>query len=50
VSAGKLFAPLRVALTGLSASPGIFEVLLLLGRDRSMERISSAVRYMSQNS
>ncbi|HEX4684215.1 MAG TPA: glutamate--tRNA ligase [Gemmatimonadaceae bacterium] len=50
VNAGKVFAPLRVALTGLSASPGIFEVLLLLGRDRSMERISSAVRYMSQNS
>jgi glutamyl-tRNA synthetase len=49
VSAGKLFGPLRVALTGLTASPGIFEVLSLLGRDRSMERIDSAVRYITEN-
>jgi glutamyl-tRNA synthetase len=49
VSAGKLFGPLRVALTGLTASPGIFEVLTLLGRDRSVERIDSAVRYITGN-
>jgi glutamyl-tRNA synthetase len=49
VSAGKLFGPLRVALTGLTASPGIFEVLTLLGRDRSFERIDSAVRYITEN-
>jgi glutamyl-tRNA synthetase len=49
VGAGKLFAPLRVALTGLSASPGIFEVLVLLGRDRSLERVDSAVRYITEN-
>ncbi|HEY4303830.1 MAG TPA: glutamate--tRNA ligase [Gemmatimonadaceae bacterium] len=46
---GKLFAPLRVALTGLTASPGIFEVLVLLGRDRSIERIDAAVRYITEN-
>ena len=49
IGAGKLLAPLRVALTGLTASPGIFEVLLLLGRDRSLERIDSAVRYITEN-
>jgi glutamyl-tRNA synthetase len=49
LGAGKLFAPLRVALTGLTASPGIFELLLLLGRDRSLERIDSAVRYITEN-
>ena len=32
--AGKIFQPLRVALTGLAASPGIFDVLLVLGRER----------------
>jgi glutamyl-tRNA synthetase len=48
-SAGKLFAPLRVALTGMSASPGIFEVLTLLGRERSLKRIDDAVRYLSGN-
>jgi glutamyl-tRNA synthetase len=43
VSAGKLFQPLRVALIGLSASPGIFDVLSLLGRERSLQRISQAL-------
>jgi glutamyl-tRNA synthetase len=41
--AGKLFQPLRVALTGLGVSPGIFEVLLMLGRERSLGRITAAV-------
>jgi glutamyl-tRNA synthetase len=44
--AGKVFQPLRVALTGLAASPGIFDVLLMLGRDRSLARIADAVRYL----
>ena len=46
VQAGKLFQPLRVALTGLSVSPGIFEVLELLGRDRSVSRVRSAVAHL----
>jgi glutamyl-tRNA synthetase len=43
VGAGKLFQPLRVALIGLSVSPGIFDVLALLGRERSLQRISQAL-------
>jgi glutamyl-tRNA synthetase len=43
VAAGKIFQPLRVALTGLTVSPGIFDVLLMLGRDRSVSRISTAI-------
>ena len=43
VAAGKLFQPLRVALIGVSVSPGIFEVLTLLGRERSLQRISQAL-------
>jgi len=43
VQAGKLFQPLRVALTGLTTSPGIFDVLDLLGRDESLRRIDAAV-------
>jgi len=49
VAAGKVFQPLRVALTGLTVSPGIFEVLALLGRDRSLSRIATAVQYLSQS-
>ena len=41
--AGKLFQPLRVALTGLGVSPGIFEVLDMLGRERSLARIDAAL-------
>ena len=43
IGAGKLIHPLRVALTGRSASPGIFDVLVLLGRERSMARLLAAV-------
>lgn len=43
VAPGALFQPLRIALTGSAASPGIFDVLLLLGRDASLRRLDSAV-------
>jgi glutamyl-tRNA synthetase len=35
----KAFGPIRVAVTGASISPPLFESLELLGRDRSMERL-----------
>jgi len=44
--AGRVFQPLRVALTGMAASPGIFDVLLVLGRDRALRRIDDAVAYL----
>lgn len=37
---GKLAQPLRAALTGQTTSPGIFDVLVLLGRDESLARIA----------
>jgi glutamyl-tRNA synthetase len=43
VSAGKIFQPLRVALTGLPVSPGIFEMLLQMGRELSLKRIDKAL-------
>jgi glutamyl-tRNA synthetase len=43
VSAGKIFQPLRVALTGLTVSPGIFEMLLQMGRELSLKRIDRAL-------
>jgi glutamyl-tRNA synthetase len=46
VSSGKVFQPLRVALTGLTASPGIFDVLETLGRERSLARIDAAIRHI----
>jgi glutamyl-tRNA synthetase len=43
VSAGKIFQPLRVALTGMTVSPGIFEMLIQMGRDLSLKRIDKAL-------
>ncbi len=40
---GKLAQPVRVAVTGTSASPGIFEVLDVLGRERTIERLDAAL-------
>jgi glutamyl-tRNA synthetase len=36
---GKVAQPLRAALTGRATSPGIFDVLDVLGRDESLARI-----------
>jgi len=44
---GKLYQPIRVAITGTSISPGIFESLAALGRERSLERIRAAVRRLT---
>ena len=46
ISGGKIFQPLRVALVGLTVSPGIFEVLQYIGRDRSLSRLDAAVEYL----
>jgi glutamyl-tRNA synthetase len=47
VKPGKLYQPIRVAITGTSVSPGIFESLATLGRERSVERIERAVERLS---
>jgi glutamyl-tRNA synthetase len=39
---GKLYQPIRVAITGTAVSPGIFESLAVLGRERSLQRIRAA--------
>jgi glutamyl-tRNA synthetase len=43
LGAGKLFQPLRVALTGSAASPGIFDVLVVLGREKSIAPTARAL-------
>jgi glutamyl-tRNA synthetase len=48
VGAGKLIHPLRVAVVGNSASPGIFDVMKLLGRDRTLRRIDDALAHLAQ--
>ncbi len=44
---GKLYQPLRVAITGTTVSPGIFESLAVLGRKTALERIDLALARLS---
>jgi glutamyl-tRNA synthetase len=48
LGAGKLLQPLRVALTGSSVSPGMFDVLMLLGRERSLARVDAALQTLAR--
>jgi glutamyl-tRNA synthetase len=43
VKPGRLYQPLRVAITGSSVSPGIFESLSVLGREEALARIDAAI-------
>jgi glutamyl-tRNA synthetase len=48
LKAGRLYQPIRVAITGTSISPGIFESLAALGGERSVERIRAAATRLSR--
>jgi glutamyl-tRNA synthetase len=43
LKAKQVFQPLRVALTGSTVSPGIFETVALLGRQESLARLDAAL-------
>jgi len=45
-SMGKLAQPVRVAITGTSASPGIYETLAVLGQQRAVGRIAEAIHFV----
>ena len=40
IKLGEIAQPLRVALTGSSVSPGIFDIMYALGRDETLSRIN----------
>jgi glutamyl-tRNA synthetase len=44
VKAKEIFQPIRVALTGTTVSPGIFESVYALGREETLERLDKALR------
>ncbi|GMR04312.1 MAG: glutamate--tRNA ligase [Thermodesulfobacteriota bacterium] len=46
---GKLAQPVRVALTGTTISPGIFETIVAMGRDLVLKRLARAVSFISEN-
>jgi glutamyl-tRNA synthetase len=50
LSAGKLIHPVRLAVTGRGSSPGLFEVLELLGRERTLARIGRLFAHLERTS
>ena len=48
VKMGQLAQPVRVALTGRAASPGLFDVMEVLGRDRTLFRLRQGNERASQ--
>ena len=47
IKAGALIHATRVAVTGRTTSPGLFEVLVLLGRERTLARLERLVTFLS---
>jgi glutamyl-tRNA synthetase len=50
VKPGRLYQPIRVAISGTSVSPGIFESLAVLGRETALERLLRAISRLEDNS
>jgi glutamyl-tRNA synthetase len=46
----EVFQPIRVAITGTTVSPGIFESVAALGRDETLARIDAALEQAAQGS
>ncbi len=49
VSASKLIHPVRVAVTGKAVGPGLFELLEVIGREKTVERIWRAIGYLESH-
>jgi glutamyl-tRNA synthetase len=47
IKAGTLIHAVRVALTGRTASPGLFELMALLGRDETIARLKALLTFLA---
>ncbi|MFN3481031.1 MAG: glutamate--tRNA ligase, partial [Thermodesulfovibrionales bacterium] len=45
---GQIAQPVRVAMTGGTESPGIFEVLEVMGKEKAIKRLDRAIKYISE--
>ncbi|SMC19602.1 glutamyl-tRNA synthetase [Desulfacinum hydrothermale DSM 13146] len=46
VKLGKIAQPVRVALTGVTASPGLFEIIDILGKETVLRRLEKALEFV----
>ncbi|UCD57917.1 MAG: glutamate--tRNA ligase, partial [Candidatus Hydrogenedentota bacterium] len=49
IKLAQLAHPARLALTGKTFSPGIFETIELIGKEKSLQRLEQAIRYIESN-
>ena len=49
IKMGQLAQPVRVALTGRTASPGLFEVMEVLGRERTLIRLRKGIEQAARS-
>jgi len=47
--AGDLFMAIRVAVTGRTATPPLFDTLVALGRERTLERLRAAIELLERS-
>jgi glutamyl-tRNA synthetase len=47
VALGKIIHPTRLALTGRTVSPGLFDVMLLLGKEKTIKRMKDAIIFIN---
>jgi len=48
ISAGRLIQPTRLAITGRMGGPGLFDIMNLLGREKTVERLKRAAIYIDK--
>ena len=48
ISAGKVIQPIRLAVTGLAGGPGLYEIMELLGPEKTITRLERAVKYIRE--
>jgi glutamyl-tRNA synthetase len=46
VKAGKIIHPTRLALSGRTMGPGLFDIMVILGKDKTLQRLDRAVQYI----
>jgi glutamyl-tRNA synthetase len=49
IKGGLIIHPTRLALTGRTASPGLFEVMAILGKKKCLERMDKAIDFIKKN-
>jgi len=49
LSLGKVIHPTRLALTGRTVSPGLFDVMVLLGKEKTIARMEKAISFIKSH-